>query len=131
MSDGVTGKYVLESSENFDEFLKAIGVGFVMRNLAKVQTPTVEITESAGEYSIKTITTFKTSELNFKLDEEFEEERLDGAKVKTKVSRDGNKLVQKQFGETPCDIVREVEGDKLSTVCTVGDVVSTRIYKRV
>jgi len=131
MSDGLAGKYVLESSENFDEFLKALGVGFLMRNMAKVQTPTVEITEADGDYSIKTVTTFKTTELKFKLGEEFEEDRLDGAKVKTKISREGNKLVQEQFGETPCNIVREVEGDKLSTVCTVGDVVSTRIYKRV
>lgn len=77
------GKYVLESSENFDDFLKAIGVGFLMRKAAGVQSPTVEIKVGEdGQYSIKTVTTFKTSEMKFKLDEEFDDNRLDGVTVK-------------------------------------------------
>jgi len=126
------GKFVLESSENFDEFLKAIGVGWMMRKAAGIQNPTVEIKHDndSGEWSIKTVTTFKTSELKFKLDEEFDEDRLDGEKVKSKVRKDGDKLVQEQLGATPCEIVREIDEDKLKTTCKVGDIVSTRIYKR-
>lgn len=57
-------------------------VGFIMRNLAKVQTPTVTISIDEGEITIKTETTFKTSEVKFKLGEEFTEKRLDGVDVK-------------------------------------------------
>jgi len=127
----LVGKYTLDTSENFDEFLKTLGVGFVMRKMATASKPTVEINNEGDDYSIKTTTTFKTSEIKFKIDEEFEETRLDGVIVKTKISKDGNKLIQQQFGDKPCEIMREVDGDCLKTICTCGDVVSTRTYKRV
>jgi len=131
-AEGLVGKYTLESSEKFDEFLKEMGVGFVTRKMAVSLSPTIEIKQEGEEYSIKTSTTFKTTELKFKLGEEFEETRMDGVTVKTKINKDGDsKLVQNQFGEVPCEIVREVVGDSLKTVCTCNEVVSTRIYKRV
>lgn len=101
-----------------------------MRNLAKVQNPTVEIQVNGNEITITTITTFKTSSMKFNVDEEFTETRLDGVEVKTKISREGNKLVQKQFGEKEAEIIREVNGDTLTTICKCGDVTSTRVYKR-
>lgn len=127
----------------------------MMRNMAKVQTPTVEISTDGDTMTLKTITTFKTQEIKFKLGEEFEEKRLDGSVVKSTVTLDGNKvslrtlllplwliqhslicisreqLVQHQAADTPCDIIREMDGDKLKTVCKCGEVVSTRVYKRV
>lgn len=122
----------MESSEKFDDFLKTIGVGFVMRNMAKVQTPTVEVSNEGDDWSIKTITTFKTSEIKFKLGQEFDETRLDGVVVKSTITQDGpNKLVQKQSGEVPCEIIRETDGDKMTVTCKAADVVSTRVYKRV
>lgn len=56
-----------------------------MRNLAKVQNPTVTISIDGEEISIKTETTFKTSEMKFKLGEEFTEKRLDGLDVKVSI----------------------------------------------
>ena len=61
------GKYQYESGENFDEFLRELGVGFILRNLAKTSKPTIEITLDGDVYTIKTITTLKTSEIKFKL----------------------------------------------------------------
>ena len=116
---GWNGKFELESSENFDEFLKALGVGFILRNAAKMSTPTVEITNEGEAYSMKTVTTFKTSEIKFNLGQEFDETRMDGVTVKTTITKDGDtRLVQKQSGEPPCEIVRELvdDGSKLKTV---------------
>ena len=59
-----------------------LGVNFVLRNLAKTSTPVVEISKAGDEYTLKTTTTFKTSEIKFKLGQEFEEARMDGKKVK-------------------------------------------------
>ena len=126
---GLEGKFKLTSSENFGEFLKEIGVSMVTRKLAEQSKPTVEIVKDGDTYSIKTYA-FKNSEIKFKLGEEFEEKRLDGVTVKTVVTLEGNKLVQKQFGEKECTITREVDGDSLKVVCTSGSVVSTRVYKR-
>lgn len=124
------GKFKLSSSKNFEEFMKALGVGMVMRKLGASSKPTVEITQDGDTWSIKTVTTFKTTEIKFKLGEEFEETRMDGSIVKTVVTLDGNKLVQKQFGDKEVIITRELEGDKLKVVCTVEDIVSTRIYDK-
>ena len=126
----LAGKFKLISSENFGEFLKEIGISMVTRKLAEQSKPTVEIIEEGGDnYVIKTYA-FKNSEIKFKLGEEFEEKRLDGNTVKTVVTLEGGKLVQKQFGDKECTITRGVDGDSLTVVCKSGDVVSTRIYKR-
>lgn len=58
------------------------GVGLVMRKMGNAATPTVEITLEDGTYTLKTITTFKTTEIKFKLGEEFEETTADGRNVK-------------------------------------------------
>lgn len=76
------GKYNYESGENFDEFLKALGVGWILRNLAKTTKPTIEVSLDGDVYTVKTITTMKTTEIKFKLGEEFEETRMDGKTVK-------------------------------------------------
>jgi len=126
---GIAGSFKLVSSENFGEFLKEIGVNIMTRKLAETSKPTVEIKVDGDEYTIKTIA-FKNSEIQFKLGQEFEEKRLDGATVKTVVTRDGNKLVQKQYGDKEVTITREVDGDTLTVVCEANAVVSTRVYKR-
>ncbi|GFT10902.1 fatty acid-binding protein [Nephila pilipes] len=123
------GSFKLISSENFGEFLKEIGVNLMTRKLAESSKPTVEIKQEGDEYVVKTIA-FKNSEIRFKLGQEFEEKRLDGNTVKTVVSLENGKLVQKQFGDKEVTITREVDGDTLKVVCESGSVVSTRIYKR-
>jgi fatty acid-binding protein 3 len=116
---GWNGKFELESSENFDDFLKALGVGFMLRNAAKLSTPTVEITNDGDSFTMKTVTTFKTTEIKFSLGQEFDETRMDGVTVKTTITKEGdNKLIQSQGGEPPCTITRELieDGAKLKTV---------------
>lgn len=100
------GKFNLESSENFDEFLKALGkfelhlvnhnficvtsfcrllsgVSFMLRQMAKTAKPSIEISiDDAGVYTIKTLSMLKTTVITFKLNEEFEETRQDGKTVK-------------------------------------------------
>jgi len=125
------GKFKSTKSENFDEFLKALGTSFVLRTAAKTSTPVVHITSTGPDsYSMKTVTTFKTTECNFKLGEEFEEERLDGAKVKSTVTLEGNKFTHTQVGDKTVVITREVTGDELICTFTVDNVVSTRVYTR-
>ncbi|XP_023236636.1 fatty acid-binding protein-like isoform X2 [Centruroides sculpturatus] len=124
------GKYKLVSSENFEDFMKALGVGMVMRKLGATSKPTVEISQDGDTWSIKTITTFKTSEIKFKLGEEFEETRMDGSVVKTVITLEDNKLIQKQFGDKEVVITRELDGEKLKVICTVDNIVSTRIYDK-
>merc|ERR1711874_573941 len=73
-----TGTFKLTQSENFEEFMKVLGVGLVTRKLGNKSSPTVTITEEAGEFTFKQESLVKTSEIKFKLGQEFDELTADG-----------------------------------------------------
>lgn len=56
----------------------------VTRKLAAAATPITEITQDGDTWNIKTTTTFKTTEIQFKLGEEFDETTGDGRECKVK-----------------------------------------------
>lgn len=84
-----------------------------------------------GTFVVKTISTFKNSQIEFKLGEEFDEKRMDGVTTKTVVTKEGNKLIQKQEADPPVEIIREFTGDKLITTCKCKEVTCVREYKKV
>lgn len=103
--------------------------------MGNAATPTVEITKDGDTYTMKTTTTFKTTEIKFKLGEEFEETTADGRVVKSTITLDGNKLVHKQVGdkekkEKDSELLREFTDDKMLMECKVDDVVCKRVYSR-
>ncbi|XP_036333706.1 probable fatty acid-binding protein [Rhagoletis pomonella] len=124
-------KYKLEKSENFDEYMKELGVGMVLRKMGNSVSPTVELKKDGDTYTFTTTSTFKTSSISFKLGEEFDEETLDGRKVKSVITLDGNKLLQEQKGDKPSTIIREFTDSELVTTLTINDIKSVRVYKAV
>ncbi|XP_045770511.1 sodium/calcium exchanger regulatory protein 1 [Maniola jurtina] len=124
-------KYKMISSENFDEFMKAIGVGLITRKTANAVTPTVELKQDGDSYVLVTSSTFKTTEVKFKPGEEFDEERADGAKVKTVCTLDGNTLKQTQKAADGMVVtyVREFGPEEMKATMTANDVTCTRVYK--
>ena len=135
--DPLPGRYLMESSENFDDFMKALGVGMIKRKLANSVIPVneIEIAED-GQYTIRTVTTVRTTEINFKLDEPFIEDTIDGRKTQTIPTRTGNflKLDQKgdkSKGEKDSVMTRDLVGDVITMKLIVDNVVCTRIYKRI
>ena len=81
-----TGKYKLTQSENFEEFMKALGVGLVTRKLGNKSSPTVTITEAAGEYTFKQESLVKTSRTTFTLGQQFQEKTVEGKTVMSTIS---------------------------------------------
>nr|WPK49584.1 FABP1 [Echiniscus sp.]WPK49599.1 FABP2 [Echiniscus sp.] len=133
-SDLVVGKYKLESSDNFDEYMKSIGVGMVTRKLGASATPTVTITkEGDGKYRMKTETAVKTTDINFCIGQPFDEETLDGRQVKSVVTQPSpNTLVQEQKKDDfVSTITREFTPQGHTTTLTHKDVTAKRHYKRV
>ena len=61
------GKFTRTSAENYEEFLKELGVGYLLRKAATISTPTMEVSESNGVWTITTSTTLKSMELKFKV----------------------------------------------------------------
>ncbi|XP_063235467.1 fatty acid-binding protein [Bacillus rossius redtenbacheri] len=124
-------KYKLASSENFDEYMKALGVGFITRKIGNTTSPTIELSRSGDEYTLLTSSTFKNTSISFRPGEEFEEDTVDGRKVKSRVDIEDNRLTHVQKGEKDTTIVREFFADEVKATMTIDDIVCTRVYKLV
>jgi len=121
-------KYKNTETEGFDDFMKALGVGFVLRKIGNSVSPTVELKKDGDKYTLVTSSTFKNTEIAFELGKEFDEETMDGRTVKSVCTLEGNKLIHKQGGEPPCEIVREFDEKQMVATMKVKDVVCTRKY---
>lgn len=58
------------------------GVGFATRQVGNVTKPTVVISHEGDKVVVKTLSTFKNTEISFKLGEEFDETTADDRHVK-------------------------------------------------
>ena len=83
----LVGSWKLTTSENFDEFMKHLGVNFLTRKVGNTTKPTVTWSVDGDQWTFKTSSTFKSQELKFKLGETIDEETLDGRKVKVSFER--------------------------------------------
>ncbi|KAK3511679.1 hypothetical protein QTP70_014552 [Hemibagrus guttatus] len=129
MAEAFVGTWNLKESKNFDEYMKALGVGFATRQVGSMTKPTTIISIEGDVITLKTVSTFKSTEIKFKLGEEFDETTADDRKVKSLVTLDGNKLVHVQkWEDKETSLVRELDGNNLTLTLTLGDVVSTRFY---
>jgi len=124
------GTWKMESSENFDSYMEAVGVSAPMAKIGSMTKPTVIISVDGDTWNMKSETLFKNSKLQFQLGVEFDETTPDDRQMKTTFTLEGNKLTQDQKGAKPSVITREVSGDKMTVVCTAGSVVATRVYSR-
>merc|ERR1712045_916909 len=92
------GKFELESSNGFEDFMTEIGVGFLTRKVACALTPVA--TNSLlpnGQIKIDTHSTFKSSSITFSLNKPFRETTSDGRKVVTTAVLQGNRLIKTQL----------------------------------
>uniref|UniRef100_A0A0P4VPE9 Cytosolic fatty-acid binding proteins domain-containing protein n=1 Tax=Scylla olivacea TaxID=85551 RepID=A0A0P4VPE9_SCYOL len=133
MAPPFDGKFLLDTSDNFEEFMKALGVGIMLRKLGSSSKPTVEFSVGDdGTWVMKTVSTLKTTEVKFKLGEEITETTLDGRECKTVFSLEGNKLTQMQNAQKgkSAKYVREFNDNEMITIAECDGVVSKRTYKR-
>lgn len=61
------------------------GVGMAMRKMGSMAKPDVYIIKDGDTITVKTESTFKTSQFSFKLGEKFEESTLDGRKTQVSI----------------------------------------------
>ncbi|KAM9251825.1 cellular retinoic acid-binding protein 2 [Cariama cristata] len=133
-----SGQWKMKSSENFEELLKALGVNMMLRKIAvaAASKPAVEIKQDGENFYIRTSTTVRTTEIGFRVGEEFEEQTVDGRPCKSLARWESeNKLVCEQRllkGEGPrTGWSREMTNDgELILTMTADDVVCTRVYVR-
>lgn len=94
-----------------------MGVGFATRKVAGMAKPNMIISVEGDLISIRSESTFKNTEISFKLGVEFDEITPDDRKVKSIITLDGGVLVhvQKWDGKSTT-IKRRRDGDKLVVV---------------
>ncbi|KAL2308259.1 hypothetical protein Nmel_001270 [Mimus melanotis] len=96
MCNRFVGTWKLISSENFDDYMKELGVGLATRKLGGLSRPDVIISMKGDIVTIRTESTFKNTTISFKLGQQFDETTADDRKVKSVVTLEKGSLVQVQ-----------------------------------
>ncbi|XP_062996840.1 fatty acid-binding protein, heart [Elgaria multicarinata webbii] len=131
MAEEFAGVWNLVESRNFDGYMKAIEVGFATRQIANMTKPTTIIEVDSDKFTIKTQSAFKSTEIIFKLGEQFDEITADDRHVKSLVTLEGGKLVHVQkWAGKETTLIRELKDGKLILTLTMGDVTCTRTYQK-
>ncbi|KAK9680498.1 Lipocalin / cytosolic fatty-acid binding protein family [Popillia japonica] len=132
MVDAFLGKkYKLSTSENFDDFMKALGVGLVTRKMGATVSPVISLNKDGDDYVLTSQSTFKNMTSKFKPGVEFDDETADGRKVKSTITFNGNILteIQKDNNGKVTTLERTFTDSDVTIVCKVDDIVCTRVYK--
>ncbi|XP_033104750.1 sodium/calcium exchanger regulatory protein 1-like [Anneissia japonica] len=128
------GKYKLSNSENFEQYMKAMGVGAALRKTAALMSPTCEIDQNGDDFVIKmNVPIITTHVQKFRIGEPFEDISPTRDKVMVTVHWEGDKLVfnDVEKSDPPHYVTREISGDEMYVKCVKGDVVCTRTFKRI
>ncbi|KAK9522931.1 hypothetical protein VZT92_019367 [Zoarces viviparus] len=123
-----SGKYQLESQENFESFMKAIGLPDELVQKGKDIKSISEIEEGGDNFKVTVTTGSKVLVNTFKIGEEAELETLTGEKAKAVVQRDGNKLTVSLKGIL--SVTELVDGNTIVNTMTLGSIVYKRTSKR-
>ncbi|CAK8673485.1 unnamed protein product [Clavelina lepadiformis] len=127
------GKWKVEKSENFEEYMKKIGVNVALRKMGALASSNSEITDEGGnKVRINTQSTFKSANILFPIGEEIDEETMDGRKVKSSMVWEGsNKLHQIQLWDNRKATQDWIyEDDKLILKLECEGVICSRIHSR-
>jgi hypothetical protein len=73
MVEQLNGTWALESSENWEEYMKEVGVGLIQRKAAAAITPTAIISNNGNEWRFQLKTTLKNTDLTATENQEFTE----------------------------------------------------------
>ncbi|XP_004691672.1 PREDICTED: fatty acid-binding protein, liver [Condylura cristata] len=124
-----SGKYQLQSQENFEPFMKAIGLPDDLIQKGKDLKGVSEVVQNGNHFKLTVTTGSKVIYNEFTLGEECEMESITGEKIKAVVQLEGdNKLVTTFKG---IKSTTELNGDIITHTMVLGDIVFKRISKRI
>ncbi|XP_034278223.1 myelin P2 protein-like [Pantherophis guttatus] len=131
MCNKFVGSWKLISSENFDDYMKELGVGLATRKLGNLAKPKTIISMKGDEVTIRTESTFKNTQIIFKLGQEFQETTADGRKTKTVVTLEKGALVQVQkWNGKESTIRRKLIDGRMVVECIMKGALCTRVYEK-
>ncbi|XP_033025570.1 fatty acid-binding protein, liver [Lacerta agilis] len=123
------GKFELQTHENFEPFMKAIGLSDEMIEKGKDLKSISEIVQNGKKFKVTVTTGSKVLTNEFTIGEEAELQTPTGEKVKATVQMEGdNKMV---VNLKNIKSVTEINGDTITNTLSVGDIQYKRISKRI
>ena len=137
--DAFKGRFERASADQYEQFLKALEVNILLREAATVSTPVCKISKEGGVWTIKSSTTLKTTQLKFKLNEEFDETTPDGRDMKVLATLEEGRIVMVQKVKNEMHkstkSIRKMNGSDefvyITTVNGVDGLVCVQKFKRV
>jgi len=108
-------------------------VNFLLRKLiCSMAASTLEVTKDGDTYSLKTISSMKTTETKFKLGEEFDDKLMDGRECKTIFTLDGDVLTTKHHTQDGFEttVERQITPENVTTTIRYKDVTCIRKFKK-
>merc|ERR1712233_161896 len=134
------GKYQLETSEGFSDFMSEIGVNWFTRQIACALYPTATNKNLGGNtVGIDTSSTFKSTSIQFEFGVPFLETTGDGTEVRTTATLTSNTLVKDQKAVKPNGVSRietrvfKQNGQIMELIHTIpgkSGIRSVRVYKK-
>ncbi|KAJ8302714.1 hypothetical protein KUTeg_019110 [Tegillarca granosa] len=120
----VLGYWKLDKSDDkWDEYMKAVGVNFVLRKVGNSLTVYEEIKQDGDNWELHLLSTFKNIHLKFKLGEEFDETTGDGRQCRSTFEVEDGDLVHYQRAtkenEADSKVTRRRVDDDTMTVVSI------------
>ncbi|XP_035735739.1 fatty acid-binding protein homolog 6-like [Vespa mandarinia] len=130
----INGRYQYVSSENFEEYLRAIGQYETAKPFLNSQ-PIIEISQNGDQWSVSIENNGKTALTTFKLGEEYDEKMPSfNGTLKSRTTKDGDKFVTETKLSSGVKSVRiyEFTDTDMTVHLTESNtgVKATRTYKR-
>ncbi|XP_076245148.1 FABP-like protein [Calliopsis andreniformis] len=131
----IVGKYQYVSSENFEEFVKTMGMTEMAMPLMGSK-PTVEISKNGDQWTIVVVAEDRTSTTTFKLNEPYDEKLPSyDRKFKSLTVQEGENFKTETTIKDNITIVRRYEftdtGMKVHLSTNMNDAKAVRTYKRI
>ncbi|XP_030632330.1 retinoid-binding protein 7 [Chanos chanos] len=128
-----SGTWDMDTNENLEGYMVALGIDFATRKIARMLKPQKVIEQDGDNFIIKTISTFRNYSCSFTIGQEFEEitKGLDNRKCQTVVNWDNDKLVCVQKGEkNNRGWTHWIDGDTLYLELQCEEQICKQTYKR-
>lgn len=122
-------QYQLVTSDNYDAYMKEVGMGLVQRKLGNTKKPVVMLHKVESTLNLITMIDDNPTVLTFKLGKEFDEETYDLRNMKTTMNLYDNTLVQEQKGVVSTKITREFHLNKMIEQSVVNNVAGSRVFR--
>lgn len=120
-------KYSLSESDNFDAYMKELGVGFAARKIGMALTPFIELRKDGDGYCMITGAGLTAVTTKFKSGEPFTETE-NGKQIQTVIEIQGNKMIQRKDSDPPQLIVNDFGEKEMVATLKANNITCTRKF---